>query len=82
MSLMNRIIQQMLRQLIADELLELVPGATLAELEQEIVDAMSTARSFSQATPFLAEQLVSSPRVLELYASDDELRHIMKSLEI
>ena len=82
MSLMNRIIHTMLEQLLRDELLELTPGATLAMLETDIIEAMSSARSFSQATPFLAQQLVSSPHVHELYASDDELRQILKNLEI
>ncbi len=82
MSLMHRIVNQMLQDLVAAELIELVPEASLEALELEIVESMGSARGFSQATPFLAERLVASKWVIELYASDDQIRHIMKNLEI
>ena len=82
MSLMNRIVAQMLQELINQELLELASGATLETLEAELVSSMSKARSFSQATPFLAESLVQSDKVVELYASNDQLRNILQNLEL
>lgn len=82
MSLMQRVVQQLLHQLIDAELLELVPGSTIADLEEELLAAIGQAPGFSQATPFLASQILSSQRVHELYASDDQLREIMKHLEV
>jgi hypothetical protein len=79
---MHRIVGQLLSELTAAELLELEPGATLEELEEEILEAMAHAPGFSQATPFLANQIVASDKVLELYASDDQVREIMKSMEV
>ena len=82
MSLMNRIVGELLKTLQAADLLELEPGATLEQLEEEIIEAMEGARSYSQATPFLSGQIVASDKVAELYATDEQLRAIMKDLEI
>ena len=82
MSLMNRIVALMLRELISRELLELAPGATLEALESDLLSSMQKARNFSQATPFLAESMVASKHVVELYATNDQLRQIMQNLEL
>ena len=82
MSLMQRVVQQFLQNLVDGNLLELVPGSTLADLEEELLAAISQAPGFSQATPFLANQILTSDRVHELYASDEQLRDIMKHLEV
>ena len=82
MSLMNRIVAQMLRELMNQELLELAPGTTVEDLESDLVSSMSQAPGFSQATPYLAERLVTSEKVSELYASNDQLRQILRNLDL
>jgi hypothetical protein len=82
MSLMQTIVNQLLHQLVEDKLLELAEGSSIDELEGEILEALSGAPGFSQATPFLVGSIVASTKVSELYATDEQMREIMSHLMV
>ena len=63
MSLMQQVVQQLLQNLVAGELLELAPGSTIADLEEEILNAISHAPGFSCFHPVSSEtNIVVRPR--------------------
>lgn len=80
MPLLDQILLSLVRKLMADGSLELADGATAESLAREVQAALAEAAPFSQAGPALAQVLVDSEQVEELYCSDEDVGDALKAI--
>ena len=73
LTLIERVIHSVVRQLFEKELLVLVEGATVETLTTVLLSNLENAPSFAQVGSFIGTILVNSPQVEELYADDREI---------
>lgn len=77
---MNLIIERLLFALFEQELLELCDGSTMKDLVDETVHKMKNNTELIQFGAWFGHTLMNSAHVEELYASDEELSDLIKTL--
>jgi uncharacterized transporter YbjL len=79
--LIQRILGRIIAALIADGRLVLVEGADADQLTGELAGAISSAPGFTQFGTWLADALLASPLVDDLYATDTALSELLREVE-
>ncbi len=77
---LRRLVAHLLDTLVEEERLELVAGAEVAVLVEEVLVAIGRAGQFSQAGSTIAAALVASALVEEVYADDEEILQVFNHM--
>ena len=80
--LLARSLHALVLDLLSTGDLLLVEGATPETLAQELVAALPSQAAFAQVGPYLAQALIQSPWVEELFTDDHELAVRLSGLEL
>lgn len=77
---LRRLVAHLLGTLVEEGRLELVDGAALPPLVEEVLLAIGRAGQFSQAGSTIAAALVGSELVEEVYADDEEILQVFNHM--
>ena len=75
--MLNSIIHRLLRQLVEQDLLLLIPNTDLTTLANEIVQEMSKAQFGAHFGSWFGALLIEHPSVEEVFATDDQLTEML-----
>lgn len=80
-ALLDHILHVFVERLVADGALALVPDATPELLVEDLRARLAEAPPFSSAGPFLANALMASPYVEELFATDTDIIEALNAVQ-
>ncbi|MFT4975580.1 MAG: hypothetical protein ACI8S6_001467 [Myxococcota bacterium] len=78
--LIRSVIYEVITELYSRDLIELAPGAKIRPIADTIAETMQGARVFAQFGPWLADALLASPLVDELFATNEDLLEILRDI--
>jgi len=78
----RHVLATVVKGLVDDGELILEVGASTGELIEELLDRLRTQGLFAQLGAFLSAALLASPRVAELYATNEELIERVNAVEL